>query len=187
MCDWVVADSRHRATAVAAVVLGFLALLGAGSASAASAATPEEGGLQRARAADAITPGTEKRALAARYLAIARAGNRGLDHSLDPLEGRDKNRLGPARADLRYAAHVEHTFARRLLKIPFPPRIESVAMTLYRIVQARAKLTATAAARSTSLGKLRAYEARLDSKNAREEAAIREIRRRLGLPPPPDS
>jgi hypothetical protein len=125
--------------------------------------------------------------VAARYLAIARAGNRGLEHSLDPLEGRDKNRLGPARADVRYAANVERTFDRRLLKIRFPPRTEKVAMTLYRVNQARASLTATAAARSTSLAKLHAYEARLDEANKPVAAAARTIRRQLGLPPPPGS
>jgi hypothetical protein len=127
----------------------------------------------------------ERRRLAARYLAIARAGNRGLDHALEPLGSRDKNRLGPARADLHYAANVEHTFDRRLLKIPFPPRIEEVATTLYRVNQARARLTATASMRSTSLAELHAYELRLDKANRPVEAAVRTIRRQLGLPPPP--
>jgi hypothetical protein len=172
-------------------VLTCLALLGAGCGSSASPATTEEGALQQAPAqpssAGGIATGAERRALAARYLAIARAGNRGLDHSLDPLGGRDKNRLAPARADLRYATNVEHTFDRRLLKIPFPPRTEKVAMTLYRVNQARASLTATAAARSTSVGALHAYEARLGEANKRVEAAVRTIRRQLDLPPPPGS
>ena len=81
---------------------------------------------------------------------------------------------------------VERTFDRRLLEIPFPPRTEKVAMTLYRVNQARARLTA-AAARSTSLDELRAFEARLDEANKPVERAVRKIRRQLGLPPPPSS
>ena len=124
--------------------------------------------------------------LAARYLAIARAGNRGLDHSLDPLQDRDKSRLGPARADLRDAAGVEHTFDRRLLQIPFGQGTEQVARTLYRVNQARAGLT-LAASHATTLDELHAFERRLDDANKPVEAAVRTIRRRLGLPPPPSS
>ena len=137
-------------------------------------------------AGSGLATGSERRALAARYLAIARAGNRGLDRSLDPLEDRDRSRLGPARADLRYAANVERTFDRRLLRIPFPPETEQIARTLYRVNQARASLTG-AAARSTSLSELHAYERRLDEANKPVEAAVRTIRRQLGLPPPPSS
>ena len=137
----------------------------------ASTATETAGG--------GLATGSGRRALAARYLAIARAGNRGLDHSLDPLEDRDKSRLGPARADLRYAAGVEHTFDRRLLQIPFPPESERVARTLYRVNQARASLT-LAASDSVTVSELHAYERRLD-------AAVRTLRRQLGLPPPPSS
>lgn len=133
-----------------------------------------------------LATGSERRALAGRYLAIARAGNRGLDRSLDPLEDRDKSRLGPARADLRDAANVERTFDRRLLRIPFPPETERAARTLYRVNQARASLT-DAAARSTSVSELHAYERRLDEANKPVEAAVRTIRRQLGLPAPPSS
>ncbi len=121
-----------------------------------------------------------------RYLAIARAGNRGLDRSLDPLGDRDKSRLGPARADLRYAANVEHTFDRRLNRIPFPPETEHVARTLYRVNQARASLT-EAASHSTSVGELHSYERRLGDANKPVEAAVKTLRRQLGLPPPPSS
>jgi hypothetical protein len=133
-----------------------------------------------------LATGSERRAQAARYLAIARAGNRGLDRTLDPLEDRDKSRLGPARADLRAAANVERTFDRRLLRIPFPPETEQAARTLYRVNQARASLT-DAAARSTSVSELHAYERRLNEANKPVEAAVTTIRRQLGLPPPPNS
>ena len=156
----------------AATALGGAVLLAAGC-----------GGNKPATAAPASAPTAS---LAARYLAIAKAGNRGLDHSLDPLDHRDKSRLGPARANLRDAAGVEHTFDRRLLQIPFPPETEQVARTLYRVNQARASLT-LAASHARTVGELHAYERQLDDANKPVEAAVRTIRRRLGLPPPPSS
>ena len=60
----------RRAAALAA--LSCLALIGAG-----------------------IATGKERRTVAALYLAIARAGNRGLDHSLGLLERRDKTGSDP--------------------------------------------------------------------------------------------
>jgi hypothetical protein len=122
----------------------------------------------------------------ARYLVIARAGNRRLEANFDPLEGRDRNNLGRARADLRDAAATERLFDRRLRRIAFPSRTERVARDLYRVNQARARLTATAAA-STSLRQLHAYEPQLDAANRPVEQAVRRIRRQLGLPPPPTS
>ncbi len=132
----------------------------------------------------ALAAGSTRHALAARYLAIARAGNRGLDASLDPLQDRDRNRLAAAKQDLRRAAAVEQTFDRRLLRIPFPSATERVARRLYRVNQDRASLT-RAAATSTSLRQLQAYLPRLDAANRPVEQAVRTIRRQLGLPPPP--
>jgi hypothetical protein len=173
-----------------AAAIGAL-LLGAGcgsskSAPAEQASAPATVTSARATSTPGLATGAQRRALAARYLAIARAGNRGLNHSLDPLESRDRSRLGPATVDLRYAANVEHTFDRRLLRIPFPSETERVARKLYRVNQARASLT-EAASRSTSLRELHAYDRRLDNANKPVEAAVRTIRRQLGLPPPPGS
>src|SRR5260221_13209818 len=50
-------------------------------------------------AAAAASPG--RRVAAARYLAIAQAGNRRLEGDFDRLAGRDRRRLAPAEADLR--------------------------------------------------------------------------------------
>jgi hypothetical protein len=179
--------------AAAAAVLGGAALLAAGcggskpaTAAQASAPTAQASAPTTQASAPTAQPSAPTTTLAARYLAIARAGNRGLDHALDPLEDRDKSRLGPARADLRYAAGVEHTFDRRLLQIPFRPATEQVARTLYRVNQARASLT-LAASHSTTVGQLHAYERRLDDANKPVEAAVKTIRRQLGLPPPPSS
>lgn len=176
---------RARQGAVA-VALGCAALLGAGCA----AAKPASPAVHRAGSGTAkgggIASGPARRALAARYLAIANAGNRRLDADFGPLEGRDRNRLAAGEADLRDAAATERLFDRRLLQIVFPPATEQVARLLYRVNQARAALTIAAAA-STSLPQLHAYQRRLSAANRPVEQAVRTIRRQLGLPPPSTS
>jgi hypothetical protein len=127
-----------------------------------------------------------RRALAAKYLVIAEAGNRRLEADFDPLDKRDRSNLPRAQADLRDAAATERLFDRRLLRISFPPRIERVARELYRVNEVRAWLT-TAAAGSTSLRRLHASETWLDAANGPVEQAVRRIRKDLGLPPPETS
>jgi len=117
---------------------------------------------------------------------IARPGNRRLNADFDPLEGRDRNDLVRAKADLRDAAATERLFDRRLRRIVFPSDTQRVADDLYHVNQARASLT-TAAAASTSVRQLHAYERQLDAANRPVEQAVRTIRRQLGLPPPPTS
>lgn len=134
----------------------------------------------------AATAGTQRRAHAARYLAIAEAGNRRLEVDFDSLEDRDAENLTRARADLRDAAATERLFDRRLRAIRFPPATERVARDLYRINQRRATLTAAAAAAS-SLRWLHSYEPVLDAANAPVERDVAAIRRSLGLPPPDTS
>jgi hypothetical protein len=136
---------------------------------------PASGGL-------ASTP--SGRAPAARYLAIAKAGNRRLGHDFDRLEGPDRNHLARSRADLRDIAAAEHLFDRRLGRIPFGQRLARVAHALYESNQKRAALT-TKAAGSTSLRELHEYERRLNAANRPVERAVRTLRRALGLPPPP--
>jgi hypothetical protein len=174
---------RARCSA-AAVALGCAALLGAGCATGrpASPAHPVVSGTAQAGGG---APGSAKRA-AVRYLVIARAGNRRLDIDFGWLEGRDRNRLAAARADLRDAAATEHLFDRRLLRIAFAPATEKVARLLYRVNQARAQLT-TAAAASASFRQLHAYQRRLAAANRPVEQAVRMIRRQLGLPAPSTS
>lgn len=128
--------------------------------------------------------GPAKRAAAARYLVIAKAGNRRLDTDFGRLERHDRNRLAAAEADLRDAAATERLFDRRLLRIVFPPQTEQVARVLYRVNQARAQLTTTAAA-STSLRQLHTCERRVAAANKPVEQAVKTIRRQLGLHPPP--
>lgn len=166
-------------------VLACTALLGAGCAASRPRA-PAHQSASRTAANGGLAIGSARRALAARYLVIAGAGNRRLNAALDPLEGRDRNDLTRARADLRDAAATERLFDHRLLRIVFPSETELVAHDLYRVNQARARLTSAAAA-STSLRRLHAYERQLDVANGPVEQAVRTIRRQLGLPPPAPS
>lgn len=124
--------------------------------------------------------------LAARYLAIAEAGNRHLKHDFDSLEGPDNGDLTRAHADLRDAAATERLFDRRLLTLPFPPAIEAVAHDLYRVNQLRARLTFAASVAAT-LADLHSYEPVLDAANGPVEHDVRAIRHSLGLPPPDTS
>ena len=135
---------------------------------------------------DTAAAATSRHALAARYLAIAQAGNSHLDRDFDSLESRDRNDLARAKADLRDAAATERLFDQRLLAIPFPPAIERVARTLYRVNQLRAQLTYGASFAAT-LAFVHSYEPSLDAANVPVERLVRAIRRELGLPPPDTS
>jgi hypothetical protein len=123
---------------------------------------------------------------AAKYLAVAAVGNRGLDHAFDALDERDRDNLVAARADLRAAAEIERTFDRSLLTIAFSPAIEQTARALARVNEARAAVASTAAA-STSVEELHGYEARLTTANAAVEKEVKTLRHQLGLPPPETS
>lgn len=108
-------QARRRAFAV---MLGCAALLSAACAAGGSA--PARHGLSVAAAAGRPAAALDR--TAARYLAIAHAGNRRLDADFGRLDGRDRNRLAVAKADLRDVAATERLFDRRLLRIVFPPR-----------------------------------------------------------------
>ena len=129
----------------------------------------------------------ELRAMAARYMAIAQPANRELDHEFDGFGDHVKDGgLAAAQADLLAAAATERRFDRQLIAISFPPRTEPFVRLLYRVNQARAELTSTAAA-ATSLRELRGYQRRLDAANEPVEDAVRVIRGQLDLPPPDTS
>jgi hypothetical protein len=154
------AGSGHGGRVVARLGVAFVLCLGL-VASARAASTP-----------------------AARYLAIANAGNRSLNHYFDRFEGPDRDHLARARSDLRHIAATERLFDRRLSRISFPGRAQRIARSLYKRNQKRAALTARAA-RSASLRELRDLSRQLNAANAPVERAVRALRRRLGLPPPP--
>ena len=128
---------------------------------------------------------------AARYLAIAEPANHQLDHEFDGLADHEGDDLSAAQADLRAAAATERRFDRQLMTITFQPPTESGMLStdggiLYGVNQARAVLTATAAA-APSLRQLRGFQPRLDKANEPVEDAVQVIRGQLGLPPPDNS
>ena len=175
-------DMQGR-TAAASLATAGTVLLTAGCAS--SAAPAQHSTAARGTAATAAAT-AELRAMAAKYLAIAQPANRELDHELDGFKDHAKDDLAAARADLRAVAATERQFDRQLIALSFPPRTEPFVRLLYRVNQARATLTSTAAA-ATSLPELRGYQRRLNAANKPVEDAVRVIRGQLGLPPPDTS
>jgi hypothetical protein len=170
---------------VPGAVLGLIAIFGVGCG-ASKHATSTRALTTTATTSAGLATGAERRALGARYLVIAKAGNERLEDDFDPLEEHGRIRLARARADLSDAAATERLFDRRLLQIAFPLTTERVARLLYRVNQARASLTMVAA-RSTSPRQLHRYEHLLEIANAPVEQYVRTIRRQLGLPPPSTS
>jgi hypothetical protein len=170
-------------SAVSATVALVLAASGCASqhsgASASRAAPPD-----CAVPSGPSTPGGQT--AAARYLAIADAGNRHLETDFDRLEGPDHAQLGAAQADLRDAAATERLFDTCLLAITFPAQTEAVAHRLFTVNEERAALTAVAA-NSPSLARLASYEKQLTAADVPVEAMVTAIRAQLGLPPPPAS
>ena len=189
-----VTDKQGRAAVTSLVTAGSVllgsALLAAGCASSARPArSPASQGPASQSPAAHGTAGTtaELTAMAARYMAIARPANRELDHEFDGFDDHIKDGdLAAARADLRAAVVTERRFDRQLIALSFPPRTEPFVRLLYRVNQARAELTSTAAG-VTSLRELRGYQRRLDAANEPVEDAVRVIRAQLGLPPPDTS
>jgi hypothetical protein len=156
----------------------------AGCASAAHLSGPSRGiSIGPPRQLSYGTP-EQRRALAARYLVIAKAGNHHLDIAFSRFNGRDRRHLAAAEADLRAAAATEALFDRRLLAMPLPPGIEFVARVLVAVNQKRIALTLMAA-RSSSLRQLDALRPRLEAVNGPVAEGSAVIRDQLGLPPPP--
>jgi hypothetical protein len=189
-----VTDEQGRAAGTSLVRAGSVllgsALLAAGCASSAPPArSPASQGpaSQSPAARGTAAPMAELTAMAARYMATARPANRELDHEFDSSDDHIKDGdLAAARADLRAAVVTERRFDRQLIALSFPPRTEPIVRLLYRVNQARAELTSTAAG-VTSLRELRGYQRRLDAANEPVEDPVRVIRVQLGLPPPDTS
>jgi hypothetical protein len=194
-----VTDKQGRVAVTSRITAGSVllgsALLAAGCASSGpSARSPASQGpaSQSTASSSPAARGTavtsaELTAMAARYMAIARPASRELDHQFDGFDDHMKDGdLAAARADLRAAVVTERRFDRQLIALSFPPRTEPFVRLLYRVNQARAELTSTAAG-ATSLRELRGYQRRLDAANEPVEDAVRVIRGQLGLPPPDTS
>lgn len=181
-------DKQGRAAVTGLVTAGSVllgsAVLAAGCASSgppARSPAPQAPASQSPTARGTAVTSAELTAMAARYMAIARPANRELDHDFgDHIKDGD---LAAAQADLRAAVVTERRFDRQLIALSFPPRTEPFVRLLYRVNQARAELTSTAAG-VTSLDELRGYQRRLDAANEPVEDAVRVIRAQLGLPPP---
>jgi hypothetical protein len=181
---------RARRAAVVTATVASVAMLAAGctggTAPAAHPASPARHS-PAASAAPAVLPaGAQRRALAARYLAVAKAGNARLEIEFGRLHGRDRRHLAAARRDLRDVAATERRFDQGLLNIAFPAGVERIVQFLYWVNQARASMT-IAAASSRSLTALHADEQRLQSANVPVEQAVAMVRSQLGLPPPESS
>jgi len=171
---------------MAATMAAVAGVLAAGCSGApAKPASPGQATASHAAAAG-LAVGAQRKALAARYLAIAQAGNKRLEVAFDRLHKEDRNRLAAAHGDLREIAATERLFDRRLLGIPFPPASERFARFLYLVNEARANMT-VAAASSPSLPRLHADERRLTEANKPVEQAVTILRSQLGLPPPATS
>jgi pyruvate/2-oxoglutarate dehydrogenase complex dihydrolipoamide acyltransferase (E2) component len=193
-----VTDPQRRAAVVTVGAVLLTAAAGCASnppAPRAAGTTPSAAATQSTAATHsaeatptaATTPSTAAiQNAAAKYMAIARPANRKLDHEFDALKDHEKDNLAAVRADLHAAAATERQFDRQLMAISFPPKTEPIVGLLYRVNEARATLTSTAAG-STSLRQLRGYAKRLDAANEPVEAAVRIIRGQLGLPPPDTS
>ena len=184
-------DKQGRVAVTGLVTAGSVllgsALLAAGCASSgppARSPASQAPASQSPTARGTAVTSAELTAMAARYMAIARPANRELDHEFDGFDDHIKHGdLAAAQADLRAAVVTERRFDRQLIALSFPPQTEPFVRLLYRVNQARAELTSTAAG-VTSLRELRGYQRRLDAANKPVEDAVRVIRGQLGLPPP---
>lgn len=174
---------RRTATAV---TMAAAALLAAGCSAAPVKPPSTERPAASYAATAGLAVGAQRTALAARYLAVAQAGNKRLEVEFGRLHQEDRLRLAAARQDLREIAATERLFDQRLLGIPFPAATERIARFLNWVNQARASMTA-AAASSPSLARLRAGERRLTESNKPVEQAVAILRSQLGLPPPETS
>lgn len=126
------------------------------------------------------------RALAARYLAIARPANHRLDVEVDGFTDHRRDDLAKATADLRAEAATERHFDRQLARIRFPAAIEAIVRALIRANRSRIALTRREA-RSSSLAELNTFTRRHKAADAAVETPVKALRRALGLPPPETS
>jgi hypothetical protein len=191
--------ARRRYAGLAAACC--LATLGAGCGTSSGGASPASPGAAtstgagqpastspRAAAtgsATALSPATRK-ALAAKYLAIAEPANHSLDVANDGYSDAEHDDLANARKDLLDEAAAETRFDSQLLAIGFPAPIEQQVQSLVSANKIRIQLTQRQT-RATTLASLRAFDSEHKAADAAVEAPVRQIRHLLGLPPPASS
>jgi beta-lactamase class A len=179
------ARCRGAAVALSAVIAA------AGCASSHPAAAPAShappASTQPASAASTPPASPARiRALAARYLAIARPANHRLDEAVDGFTDHRRDDLAKAVADLRAQAATERQFDAQLARIRFPAAIEAIARALIRANRSRIALTLREA-QVMSVAGLRAFDRRHKAADAAVEVPVRALRKALGLPPPENS
>jgi hypothetical protein len=188
--------ARRRYAGLAAACC--LALLGAGCGSSSPASpgpgstAPGSGHLSSASASAgatgsvaALSPATRK-ALAAKYLAIAQPANHSLDVENDGYSDAEHDDLAHARKDLLDETATEAQFDRQLLAIRFPAAVEQQVQALVAANKTRIQLTQRQA-RAATLASLRAFDSQHKAADDAVEAPVRQIRHLLGLPPPATS
>src|SRR6266700_33598 len=158
-------------------------VLAAGCASAQQSARPAS---QVPSASAQPSRPARIRALAARYLAIARPANHRLEVEVDGFRHDRRHDLAKAAADLRAEAATERHFDRQLGRIRFPAAIEAIARRLIRANRSRIALTRREA-RSASLAELGTFTRRHKAADAAVEVPVKALRKALGLPPPETS
>jgi hypothetical protein len=142
---------------------------------------------QSSKAASPTPPHqSTRKAMAARYLAIALPANHRLDVEVDGYGDHERDDLEAARQDLRAEVATERRFDAQLLQIRFPAPITTTARSMVSANQARIALTERQA-RSASLVSLRSFDHRHKAADAAVETQVRQIRVSLSLPPPATS
>jgi hypothetical protein len=177
---WARTGSQLAVTALVMVLAAGCA--GGGSASVSAQQVSHPGPKQSASPA----PTWQLKALARKYLAVAKPANRRLDTANDGFEDSEHDDLPAARADLKSEAATERWFDQHLAKIPFPPALEAMVRSLIEANTTRIKLTSLQA-RSDSLSQLRSFDTAHKGADEAVENEVKLIRRALRLPPPSDS
>jgi hypothetical protein len=160
--------------------------LSSASSLAADPASARPSGSQCCSVITATLSPAVRKALAARYLAIAQPANHRLDVENDGYGDDEHDDLAGARTDLLDEIATETQFDRQLLAIGFPAPIEAQVQALVTANKARIALTRRQAG-ATTLAALRAFDSQHQASDAAVEAPVRQIRRLLGLPPPETS
>src|SRR5690349_14126926 len=131
-------SGRPRCAAMAVTMATAVAVLAAGCSGGLAKPAATGRPVASHPAAAGLAAGAPPKALAARYLAIARAGNKRLEVEFGRLRNEDRLRLAAAHRDLREIVATERRFDQRLLGISFPAATERIARFLNWVNQARA-------------------------------------------------